>query len=170
VAEQQLVSACLAALTNKYGVSVTIAVLGRTASGAPLPIGPTELADFEVKEGCFFGNLFTGEGLFVGLDHSSWDSKTSSVRACALDDQSKGPSLQCPPLYYVDACKNKCVADKAKTSYQTCEWNGVTYLPLVTRIRAADVYTCGDGTCQFTESCGSGANWDNCKPDCGLCP
>jgi hypothetical protein len=170
VAEQQVVTACLGALTNKYGVSVTIAVEGRSATGVQIPILPTELATFSVQEGCFFGNLFAGQGVFVGLDHSSWDSKTSSVRGCAIDHQSTGPSIDCPPMYYIDYCAKSCTLDATGTFYETCKFNGVTYKPLTTRLMPSDVYKCGDGVCQMTESCGSGADWNNCKSDCGLCP
>lgn len=169
-AEQQVVSACLAAHVNKYGVHVPIAVEGRTASGMRIPIGPDELATYSVKEGCFFGNVFNGDGIFVGLDHASWDSKTSSARACALDHQSVGVSIDCPPLYYVDYCAKLCKADATKTFYESCTFNGKTYQPLTTRLMPSEIFKCGDGVCQLTESCGSGADWNNCKSDCGLCP
>jgi len=29
---------------------------------------------------------------------------------------------------------------------------------------------CGDGICQFTESCGNGSSANSCKADCGTCP
>ena len=35
--EQQAVSACLAAHANKFGLHISLSVLGRTAAGAPLP-------------------------------------------------------------------------------------------------------------------------------------
>jgi hypothetical protein len=170
VAEQQAVTACLGALTNKFGVSVTVAVEGRTAAGTQLTVGPTELADFSVKEGCFFGNLFTGEGIFAGLDHSAFDSKTSSVRACAFDTSGKGTSTLCPPIFQIGYCKDNCVLDATGTFYESCTYNGVTYKPLTTRLKPSDIYTCGDGVCQMTESCGNGADWNNCKADCGPCP
>jgi hypothetical protein len=169
VAEQQLVTACLGALVNKYGVSVTIAVEGRTATGQQIPVGPTELATYSVKEACFFGNLFTSEGVYVGLDHWPWDARTSSVRACAMDKQSEGPSLACPPLFQVDSCHKYCTPDRTHTFYESCSYNGITYKPLTTRLNPADVYKCGDGVCQFTESCGTGTDADDCNADCGVC-
>jgi hypothetical protein len=123
-----------------------------------------------VQEGCFFGNLFSGEGIFAGLDHSAWDSKTSSARACSLDTQFKGSNAACPPIFQFGYCKDICTKDAAGNYYVSCTYNGRTYKPMTTRLRPADVYKCGDGVCQFTESCGSGADWNNCKPDCGLCP
>jgi hypothetical protein len=169
VAEQQVVTACLAALVNKYGVSVTIAVEGRTATGKQIGIGSTELANFPVKEACFFGNLFTSEGVYVGLDHWAWDARTSSVRACAIDKQEVGPSHECPPLYFVGSCLTYCRPDRTRTFYESCAYNGITYKPLTTRLNRADIYKCGDGVCQFTESCGTGSDSNDCNPDCGLC-
>jgi hypothetical protein len=169
LAEQQVVTACLGALANKYGVSITLAVEGRTATGTQLAIGPGELTTFSYREGCFFGNLFNGTGLFVGLDHTAFDSKVSSARACALDRQVLGPSLECPAFYFAGSCPKICTPDQTNTFYETCTFNGVAYKPITTRLKPTDVYSCGDGTCQFTESCGSGADWSNCKPDCGEC-
>ncbi len=169
-AEQQVVSACLGALTNKYGVSVQIAIEGRSATGVPIPVDPGELTTYPVREGCFFGNVFAGQGLFVGMDHWPWDSSTSSPRACALDTRLDGASTQCPPINQVGYCRDLCVLDATGTFYETCTLNGVTYRPLTTRMSPWDIYRCGDGVCEFTESCGNGWQYDNCQPDCGPCP
>ena len=61
VVEQQRMTACLAAHVNKYGVHVPVSIQGPAAS-SPIPVGPTELADFSVREACFFGNLFSEIG------------------------------------------------------------------------------------------------------------
>ncbi|HYO74429.1 MAG TPA: hypothetical protein VEU33_50975 [Archangium sp.] len=59
--------------------------------------------------------------------------------------------------------------DPTHTGYVSCRHNGTTYLPLTTRMRDEDIYRCGDGVCQFTESCGTGRTYDNCRLDCGRC-
>jgi hypothetical protein len=59
-AEQQVISACLAAHVNKFGLHVSLSVLGRTAQGQPISYSAAELQAFPRREGCFFGNLFTG--------------------------------------------------------------------------------------------------------------
>lgn len=169
LAEQQVVSACLIALTNKYGVSITLAVEGRTAAGIQLATTADELKTFSVREGCFFGNLFGGGGLFAGIDHAVWPNTQSSARACAFDNTREGMATQCPPIVFVGACADFCTPDASKTFYESCTYGGVTYQPLVTRLKAADIYKCGDGVCQFTESCGTRAEWWQCK-DCGACP
>lgn len=170
-AEEQVLTACLAAHVNGYGVHVWIAIEGRAANGMQIPIGPTELADYPVREAAFFGNMVQDEGVFVCLDHPSWDAKTSSVRACAQGTQLEGTiSLQCPPLVVTGACGAVCQADPTGIFYESCTYNGITYRPLATRLAESDIYACGDGVCQFTESCGAGADFDNCNADCGPCP
>jgi hypothetical protein len=169
VAEQQVVTACLGALVNKYGAHVTLAVEGRTATGEAIPPDPDELSTFSVREACFFGNLFTNEGVFVGVDHPAWDSSVSSVRACAIDNQEVGLSIACPPEYYVGSCADSCTPDESGTFYESCTFNGVSYRPLVTRLSPSDVYTCGDGVCQISEHCGTGTEANDCS-DCGPCP
>jgi len=169
-AEQQIITACLGALTNKYGMNVQIAIEGRSATGAQVHIGPGELMTYSVREGCYFGNAFAGQGFFVGFDHWPFDSRTSSARACALDTRFNAATTECPPIYQVGYCRDLCVLDATRTFYETCTLDGVTYRPLTTRIKPWDIYRCGDGVCQFTERCGDGSDYDNCQPDCGPCP
>ena len=165
LAEQQLISACLAAHVNKFGVSVAISVLGQTATGHYIPFTLEELAHFSRREACFFGNLFNGEGLFVGRDGPRLYSTESSSRACALSSQDNA----CPPLTSVGRCDELCERVGPGGFYVSCTYNGVTYKPLTTRISRRDVYRCGDGVCQFTESCGRGTRADSCESDCGSC-
>jgi hypothetical protein len=170
--EQQLITACLAAHVNKYGIHVPIAVEGRGATGVQIPILPGELTTFSVREACFFGNLFTGEGVFVGSDHSPWSNRYTSARACGFDTSASSTfDTECAPLQTTGVeCRRFCTADGTGTFYESCSWNGKTYKPLATRIRPQEVYTCGDGVCQFTERCGTGKSSDSCLADCGLCP
>jgi len=170
VAEEQVITGCLAAHVNKYGVQVYISLLGLGATGVPIPIGKKELSTYAQREGCFFGNLFEDEGAYVGLDHEIWDRSYSSARACAFDVLGVGPSADCPPVNNVGSCSWICKADPTGTFYTSCGTfvNGAwkSYLPITTRILPADVYRCGDGTCQFTEACGTGTTADSCQADC----
>ncbi|HYO54883.1 hypothetical protein [Archangium sp.] len=162
--EQQLVSACLAAHVNKYGRSVAISVQGRDAHGQPIPTSQAELQEFSQREGCFFGNLFTPEGLFVGNDDTPLGEHESSIRACAL-----GREGDCAPIAQVGSCAASCTPDPTNTYYTQCTRNGITYAPITTRIHPQDIYVCGDSTCQFTESCGIDLDTMQCTLDCGLC-
>jgi hypothetical protein len=169
--EQQLVSACLAAHANYYGAHVPLSVLGQYADGTPIPISDDELAAFPITEGCFFGNLFTGDGTFTGNDRPALltDDQTS-LRTCAMPDRTgSGASSMCAPMVYTANCRDICQPDPTNTYYLNCTWNGKTYRALSTRIQPNVQYTCGDGICQVTESCGTGSTWDNCGLDCGPC-
>ncbi|HZH14713.1 MAG TPA: hypothetical protein VE057_10195 [Archangium sp.] len=164
VTEQQLVSACLAAHVNKFGRTVAISIQGRNAHGEPIATTSAELQEFSQREGCFFGNLFTNEGIFVGNDDRPLGNNESSVRACAL-----GEPGACPPIVQTGSCAESCTRDPASTSYTQCTRNGISYAPITTRIHPQDIYTCGDLECQFTESCGLGPATVQCTQDCGTC-
>ncbi|MFL5355658.1 hypothetical protein [Archangium sp.] len=164
VTEQQLVSACLAAHVNKFGRHVEFSLQGRNGRGQLIPTPQTELQEFSQREGCFFGNLFTNEGIFVGNDDSPLASNESSVRACAL-----GKKDECSPMVQVGSCASSCTRDSTGTSYAQCTRNGITYAALTTRIHPKDIYVCGDLKCQFTESCGIGLFTTQCTLDCGIC-
>jgi hypothetical protein len=168
--EQQLVSGCLAAHANKYGVKVPISVYGRYSSGEALPIGDGELDTYSVTEGCFFGNVFQMQGTFSGNDRPmSLTDAESSIRACAMGDRTGTASSYCPPLVYAGNCSDVCVRDATGVFYESCTVNGVSFRPITTRIKPSSQFTCGDGICQQTESCGEGTTWDSCSLDCGLC-
>jgi hypothetical protein len=168
-AEQQLVSACMAAHVNKFGLHVTLSVLGRNAQQQAIPYTSEELQTFQRREGCFFGNLFTNEGVFAGNDGLYLNDSESSLRACALTTSENAGVSQCSPIVHVQSCDQLCTLDPSGLFYTECRYNGRTYLPLTTRIRTQDVSTCGDGVCQASESCGTGTTANSCLSDCGAC-
>ena len=168
VDEQQVITACLAAHTNKFGLNIKVSVLGRSAQNVEIPYTSAELASYSEREACFFGNTFNNEGIFAANDRTFLKAAESTTRACGLS--SKQSSTDCSPMVHVDACKTYCTLDATKTYYVSCTYNGVTYKPLTTRIRPVDIYQCGDGVCQFTEKCGTGNAYDSCNADCGACP
>jgi hypothetical protein len=162
--EQQVVSACLAALTNKYGRSVLLSVQGTSAKGLRIPTTSGEMLEFPLREACFFGNLFNGAGLFVGNDQGMLGANQASLRACALMGRT-----ECEPLVHVGSCHEVCQQDATGTYFSRCTHGGVTYHALSTRLRSQDIYTCGDGRCQFPETCGSNNSGPYCMQDCGTC-
>lgn len=190
-AEQQVVTACLAAHTNKYGVHVPISVLGQDARGRSIAVTPEEQKQFTWKESCFFGNVFNGGRLYVGRDHNRLSRHQSTSRACSVfsgrldtpedDDDTANTDTgetagdiedtrrHCTPLVYVGRCDRYCTLDRSKTFYASCTYGGVTYRPLTTHLRHTDVAQCGDGICQPSESCGRGDSFDSCRKDCGPC-
>lgn len=169
--EQQLVSACLGAHSNRYGARVPISLLGLDSNDVPLVVSTQELSDYPVTEGCFFGNLFKGDGVFSGNDRPQLlADDQSSLRACAMPDRTgSGASSMCAPIQYSGNCRDICQPDPTNLYYLNCTVHGKTYRAFSTRVMQNVEYTCGDGICQVTESCGTGSSWNNCGLDCGPC-
>jgi hypothetical protein len=171
LAEQRIISACLAAHVDKYGLHVSISVQGLSATGVAIPTTGWELALYSEKEACFFGNLFNDEGIYVGNDGRSLNDKESTARACALSSKKNAGTQECAPLVRVEQdCSDFCTLDASRRFYVSCTYNGIPYPAITTRMLRSDIYTCGDGTCQVTEKCGTGESYDNCGKDCGPCP
>ncbi|MEO6772684.1 MAG: hypothetical protein ABI467_06630 [Kofleriaceae bacterium] len=170
VAEQQVMSACMLAHANKFGVHIPIAIEGLAANGTVIARAANELTVYSIREAAFFGNTATGEGAFVCLDHAPLPTAKSTARACAFDSIGTGTDAVCPPIVFAGPCSKICTADTTKTYYTSCTFNGRTYVPLATRLQPSSIYVCGDGVCQFTEHCGTGKTYDSCKADCGVCP
>ena len=167
--EQQVVSACMAAHTNKFGIHVNISLLGLNGAGNAIPYTSQELTDYATREACFFGNLFDGStGTFGGNDGLSLASNESTARVCGIAGSGVNVS-QCSPMVYAGSCSTYCTRDATNTFYTSCSYNGVTYRPITTRMRTQDIYRCGDGVCQVSESCGRGSRYDSCRQDCGTC-
>jgi hypothetical protein len=165
--EQQVITACLAANTNKYGKKVHFSVQGLNGRGNPIPISDLERRLFSEREACFFGNLFRDEGIFAG-SASVLPPSYSSVRACGLEVASSTGD-QCAPIQHVNPCDELCIPDPSNQYFLSCTYNGKRYRALTTRIMPRDIYVCGDGVCQISESCGTGLTPNSCM-DCGPCP
>lgn len=137
--EQQVITSCLLAHVNRYGLSIPISVLGRDAQGSVIPFTQSELNTYPVREACFFGNLFTQEGLFFGVDRRVADETEYLTRACAgLEGGSGNPATRCTPLTYVGTCASSCVQDPKGPFYSGCSHHGMRYLALTTRMRQPD--------------------------------
>jgi GLTT repeat (6 copies) len=169
VVEQQLISGCLAAHVNKYALHIPLSVRAVKPDGTYVPVTADEQTTYSQTEGCFFGNLFNGGSTYAAYDKGTLSAVGSSARACALESGKPG---ECPPMINTaDTCQHLCTRPaKDSTFWQTCTYNGVAYQAVTTRLRVADVYTCGDGTCQFTETCYSASTGTGCQADCGVCP
>ncbi|WP_224361042.1 hypothetical protein [Hyalangium versicolor] len=133
-AEQQVITACLMAHVNRYGLSIPISVLGRDAHGELIPYSIQELATLSVREACFFGNLFTDEGLFFGVDRLISSDSAYLTRACA----GMSSAQQCEPMQFVGACWLHCTPELLMPFYSRCTHNGVSYRAITTRMRVVD--------------------------------
>jgi len=170
--EEQIITACLGAHVNKYGVSMQISLVGRDAQGTLIPTTSSETSSYSQKEATFYGNVFRNEGLYVCKDPLlKLNGSQSTLRACALESQASGTSVGCPPIVITGTCGGgtNCSPDSTKQFHSTCAYNGNSYKTISARIRPEDVYTCGDGICQVSESCGTGTSPSSCLADCGAC-
>ncbi len=138
-AEQRVITACMAAHANRFGLHLAISVLGRSATGDAIPFTRSELKTYSAKEACFFGNLFSAEGVYVGIDVESLDDDVIT-RACA----EVGSSTGCAPLVLVGSCRRYCTLDASGPFYRSCTYNGVTYSPITTRLRQEDLEQLGE--------------------------
>ncbi|WP_395853881.1 hypothetical protein [Cystobacter fuscus] len=167
--EQQVISACLAAHANNYGVHVPISVLGKDAVGGTIPYSRQELVTFAQREACFFGNLFVSGGatLFAGNHMDALSPEQSTPRPCGLVGLGVVSNPACTQMQRIGQCQDHCRLEPNGHFYSECTYNGVTYKPLTTRIRLSDVNFCGDGVCQVGERKGTGYTADSCGIDCG---
>jgi len=139
VAEQQVVTACMLAHVNRYGLSIPISVLGRDAQAVVIPFTQNELETYSVREACFFGNLFNQQGLFFGVDRHVNNETQYLTRACAgMEDAGSGSGTSCAPLHYVGRCSQSCAPDPRGPFYSLCARNGVIYRAMTTRMRQSD--------------------------------
>ena len=169
VEEQQIISSCLAAHANNYGVHVSISVLGLGADGTSIPLTTDELKNYPRRESCFFGNIFTSEGLFAGNDRDALAPDESSARPCGLTSSSATDNPACEQVQRVGSCEQLCTLEANGNYYTQCTLGGTKYKVITTRMRAEDIHHCGDGVCQQGEHCGTGATADSCIFDCGTC-
>jgi hypothetical protein len=136
--EQQLVTACLLAHVNQAGRHVSISVLGWNAWGNAIPFSSAELTEYPVREACFFGNLFTSNSLFFGVDQPINTEGEYHTRACGAPVSGSGPANQCAPLQFAGRCADICTLGTEPSFYSNCTVNGVSYRPITTRMMQAD--------------------------------
>ncbi len=123
IAQQQFVSSCVLARTNRYGAAVTVSLRGPTAL---LNTTTTENTDYALQEGAFFGNVFHTRDYFVGACKGSGDS-TIYGRECAKPGP-LGTDTLCG-YTYAGLCSNVCSTSGYFTS---CAANSTTYATPVT--------------------------------------
>jgi hypothetical protein len=106
---QNLVSACLAARTNYYGVTVIISMRSGT-SPLDTMTPRAELAAYPDVEGAFWGNLFapTPE-LYSCFDPANVANDYAEQRECAVGHvESDGQVVPCGPIVLTGPCDRSC--------------------------------------------------------------
>ncbi len=161
--EQQLVTACVAGHVNGLGQHVTISVRGYRTTDETIPLADGEEAGWPFAEACYFGNLFSGGGIYDALMPDSLQEKVSTPRGCAAEFGKPG---SCPPMAQVGMCADVCTLGPDGKTWASCTApDGTVYRPVQVFLRPSDVYQCGDGVCQsLTE------NETTCPEDCKPAP
>jgi len=109
------------------------------APARPLKQGPHS-AYSPAREACFFGNLFTNEGLFFGVDRLI-DHNAYLTRACAGMSGSGNGAGSCAPLTFVGGCALNClqlIPELGGPFHRACTYNGKSYRAITTRMRESD--------------------------------
>ncbi len=100
--EQEWVSACLAARTNYYGVSVLISMRGPNAA---LATTVAEEAQFSKLEGAFWGNIFQDPPTLSACHlEANIDSSINSQRICATGLSDGSTITSCGIINIVGEC------------------------------------------------------------------
>jgi hypothetical protein len=169
--EQDLVSACLGAHANRFGVHVPFSIVGFKGDQTLLTFQPGEAAAYPNPEGAFFGNIFNGGEVYSCSSNLTNADGISGPRECAMGDM---PTNVCSPLVDTGSlCSQICYRMNLPglgNAYVACiAPDGQWYPALTTALSDESIYWCGDGTCQFTESCYDRSSDTGCLADCGKC-
>lgn len=106
------VSACVMSRINLTGAVVSISARGESAGYATTA---SELADFQVEEGAFWGNVFVDQGTVAGfacdgVDQAADDSYGDlPLRQCAQPDPGDASQTPCG-LHYAGLCRDACAS------------------------------------------------------------
>ncbi|MRG95760.1 hypothetical protein GF068_28155 [Polyangium spumosum] len=130
---QRKVSACLAGLTNMYGVHVTISMRGPEA---PLKIvDPAELQAYPNVEGAFWGNLWADTPhLYACYNGDTVANSRAHQRVCAAGQLNPDSSItECGMIDIVGPCSDVCEPVSSETgAHPTCLVNPGTQDPTTT--------------------------------------
>ncbi|WP_437587921.1 hypothetical protein [Sorangium sp. So ce1000] len=136
---KRMVSACLAAHTNRYGVSVLISMRSRQN---PLrhEVDDDELAEYPHVEGAFWGNLFTKTPyLRACYNTANVDVARAAKRDCAAGHLDADGDLEsCGMIDIVGSCKESCGRlDRSGEYYKSCDdpESGETRYVITTALR-----------------------------------
>ncbi|WP_437644159.1 hypothetical protein [Sorangium sp. So ce362] len=114
---QRYISACLAARTNWYGVSVMISLRGTQVS---LASSASERSSYPVKEGAFWGNLFTSTPHVracyspAGVTHARAMKRDCAAGHIGADPVTGAPITEpCGPIALAGSCDTVCSWDSS---------------------------------------------------------
>jgi hypothetical protein len=121
-ADQEAVSACLAARLNFFGVQVQISIRGRGLE----PPSADEIAEYPLQEGAFWGNIFAEEPeLFACTNRANVQNSYANLRFCSTGfPVPDGSTISCGPLRNVGSCSARCeVSSRHPDEFRACFGN-----------------------------------------------
>ena len=120
VGQQEWLSACIAARTNYYGVSVTISMRGDTG---PLTTDESEQTAFNKQEGAFWGNLFADPPTLKSCHNTSnLAHSRTRLRECAAGHDESGNISACGPIVRAGDCSSVCTGSPtADGAFTNCD-------------------------------------------------
>lgn len=123
--EAAWVSACVLARVNALSTTLWISARGDQSG---LATTSTELTDYEIEEGAFWGNTFVDLGSLAmyscnGVDQAADDSYADlPYRECAEWDGVTGSNLSPCGMHYAGLCSSACTTSTAP--YDGCSFQG----------------------------------------------
>ncbi len=118
VAEQEWVSACLAARTNWYGELVPLSLRGTSPA---LAFDNEEMSSFPFREGAFWGNLFSSTPfLRACYDSTNVAHSRAQHRDCAVGHLENGTVIECGMIAITGPCQQTCIAPNNVGYYPNC--------------------------------------------------
>jgi hypothetical protein len=168
---QRMLSACLLAHVNAFGVSVPISL----RASQVLPTTPAEREQYSVFEGSFFGQVFEGDQIktyscqgsaaTAALEHS----ENRAQRVCTDNSGECG-------IESVGRCRDVCEQRREDEGWVNCRAHGVLYPETISVYLFADNPDgmnrhCTSDDCQMDNPEGSAAildcaGMDSCATDC----
>ena len=170
----EVVSACLLARNNAFGVEVQLSMRGHTADGYRLELEPGEKESFPWREGAFYGNIFDQKALHpevnIHVDPSFQSPTGSNSKVVGRDFSVKGSIYRnmwsCwsagwayPEAYQKDRICAGGGTNCAATAVGACQKHpttGPTY-----RCDVNDLYNDGDLDYQACKDTGGYTYWKN---------
>ncbi|MBA2544456.1 MAG: hypothetical protein H0V17_32740, partial [Deltaproteobacteria bacterium] len=177
---QRWVTACVLARTNAFGVPVPISIRGNHP--ALSNIGPDELAQFPLREGSYYGNIFGGslygdDGRYACTGPAS-NEPSQTARLCSnggtepvstpcsivIDDECFVPAAEhfTDPALTFGTTTSQCTTQGANGQISGCSLNELTVDEVITVFLKAPVAKAGNAVCETgetsatTSDCGDG--------------
>jgi hypothetical protein len=114
--EERWISACLASRVNWHGAPVLLSSRGPHATLSAT--SATEVIEFPVIEGAFWGNIFgASPRVFACHDAATIDHSRQKLRDCAAGHVENGKVVECGVIDIVGPCDARCAMAPGNSGY-----------------------------------------------------